>query len=685
MDSLFEGMVLVTQDQNQDSHQHVPPPPPPPTAPPSPQPLDENMFSDLTIINPLQTLDDDTSSSTSNPAVSRQISRKKKKAAVGFRIGYGRGDTSFEDDQISINDDDDHAGNSNPASSSLDPEQQPQQSDDSIDADAKLVLIKAQIADKLNRARDLAASVSASRKESIKKKREVANRFNLATVRFSDLERQLEEACEAENFEVADRLSDDLAASEKEKQALLLALRDAEARCDAIDSKMQEALLCQIAAEEECASLLHHFSEDAVNDADLIMKKAQVESSQRGEEWFSSVETLEFKKVELEIEMHLVTETRQALDGSIDDLIQEDNREKEALFKKKDVLTDELQKLLALVKEKEKEIAENDNEIKQVEERIAGVVSNFQEMQSSINAKYVDLQSGISQMDVERQVLSKKKEEIDSRIAEEEDSGAQLRKLATSCADEATMYQQVVGLRNSLMSTILKSREDKLRLTNSEEKLSEEVQVLQQEVSAARASLQERSSTKSTIQQNIASLKQRIFFIEKRVPELEAEKKVAAAARNFKEAARIASEAKSLSGEKDAMQMEMDKAVLELGKVEEEIKCTIERLEEIEGLISSKKKEVGLARFQRLLLVAGAAKAESLAASELGDPEEASLLLTEAEAADSEAKELQSIYNFKEEEFANFPKHFISMELVANLGQQKLAELAASVLRPAVE
>lgn len=391
--------------------------------------------------------------------------------------------------------------------------------------------------------------------------------------------------------------------------------------------------------------------------------------------------------VQLEIEMHLVSDACQALDGSIDDLVQEDNREKEALFKKRDVLSDELQQLLALVKEKEKEIAENDNEIKQVEERIADVVSNFQEMQSSINAKYVNLQSGISEMDMERKLLSEKKKEIDELLAKEEDSGAQLRKLATTCAEEAEMYQQVIGLRNSLMSTILKSREEKLRLTKSEENLSEEVQVLQQEVSAARASLQERSSTKSTIQQNIASLKQRLFFMEKRVPELEAEKKVAAAARNFKEAARIASEAKSLSGEKDSTQMEMDKANLELGKVEEEIKCTIERLEEIEGVISSKKKEVGLARFQRLLLVAGAAKAESLASLELGDPEEASLLLAEAEAADSEAKELQSTYNLdeNEEELANFPKHFISMELVAKLGQEKLAELAASVLQPAVE
>lgn len=169
------------------------------------------------------------------------------------------------------------------------------------------------------------------------------------------------------------------------------------------------------------------------------------------------------------------------------------------------------------------------------------------------------------------------------------------------------------------------------------------------------------------------------MFIDKRVPELEAEKKVAAAARNFKEAARIAAEAKSLTVEKDGLQVSMERAASELEKLEEEIKDTIEKLQETEVLISSKEKEVAMARFERLLLTAGSATAERAAALELGDLEEANLLLVEAEAADSEAKELQPLYDFKVEEFTNIPKHFISMELVANLGKKQLEELAASV------
>lgn len=184
---------------------------------------------------------------------------------------------------------------------------------------------------------------------------------------------------------------------------------------------------------------------------------------------------------------------------------------------------------------------------------------------------------------------------------------------------------------------------------------------------------------KSSIQQNIASYKQRILFIDKRVPELEAEKKLAAAARNFKEAARIAAEAKSLALEKDGIQSELEKSQVELERVEDNIKDTISRLQETEGLILAKEKEVATARYQRLLLTAGAATAERSAALELGDVEEANLLLTEAEAADLEAKKLEPLHGFKEEDLENLPKHFISMELVANSDGKQLAELAASI------
>lgn len=784
MDSLFEGMVLfnpsqLASDQDQQNHHQEqqqqqqqdhqdnhhdpinPPPPIPIDAPTttastadsesttsslnsnshsSSQPLDENLFSDLTIVAPLETLPQSQNSSSTPsistttttraiPSVSRQVSRKKKRA--GLRIGYGRdgsrdayshfSPSDLDSDSHSIQSDalDDlpHTEDHNlvsPTPTKIDhrddydnqtatqvqqeeqhedkevqeeqqearEEQEEQQEAKEVEeekGELSLEDIKAQIAEKLKGARELVASVSAARKESIRRRRKAAENVNVALIKHRELEKELEEACEAEDFERAERVSDSLAAAEEEKQSSLIALREAEAQSDANESNMQEALQAQIAAEELCVSLLHNFATDAANNAELVLKTAEAASSKEMDKWLSSTEALEVKKMEVEIESHLINEAREVFNNSIELSIEDDRKEQELLCSKKDMLRNELEELLELVKQKEKEISENDSKIKEVEERIGNVVSGFQEMKSNIDAKCDNLQSSLSTMELESEALSEKKKEINEFLKQEEEKGAKLRELASASAEEAQTYQETVELRKTLMSSMLNSREDKMRLVKAEEKLSEDVQVLQQEVSTARASLQELSARKSNIQQDLASFKQRILFINKRVPEVEAEKKIAAAARNFKEAARIAAEAKSLSVEKEGIQIDMETTNSELEKLEEEIKDTVNRLQDTEGLILSKEKEVAMARFQRLLLIAGAATAERNAALEFGDLEEANLLLAEAEAADSEAKKLQPIYNFKVEEFENLPKHFISMELVSNLGRKQLAELAAVV------
>lgn len=750
MDSLFEGMVLFTpnnsgnnslpqledlekhhlpdhggQDPALQSHQDgdAPPPPPPPPESSSSEPLDENLFSDLTVQfqtlpdpeGPLTQTHDDlvqnqtpASKPTPPATTSRQNSStsRRKKRAAGLRIGYARDSySSSRADDPDLDDDSlpytstsisttPVVPTSTPSSDSTPPPPPPVSlsvsepepvpvevvvNDKEAPPELRLDQSKALIADKLSHARQLAASISAARKESIAKRRAAADHLNLASVNEANLEKQLEEACEAEDFDTAQRLSDSLAAAQSQKQVLLAALRDAEAECDAVDTKMHQVLQSQITAEEECASLLQRFATDASNDADLVLQTAEAHSSKETEEWLSSTEALHAKKMELEIESHIIDDAGIVLDSSIDTLVEDDKREKECLCKKKNVLMDELEKLLALVKQKEQEIAQNDRDIKQVEERIDLALSGFQDMQSSIQAKSSNLQAALSRINVESEALSTKKTEIDAFLTREQEREAKLRELARASTEEAEAYQQVAALRKTLMSSILKSREDNITLAKTEEELSKDVQMLQQDVSASRASLQELSSKKSSIQQDIASSKQKMIFIDKRIPELEAEKKVAATARNFKEAARLAAEAKSLNAEKEGIQNDMEKAILELEKLEQEIKETVNRLQETEGHILSKEKELATARFQRLLLISGIAKAEREAALELGNLEEANLLLGEAEAADSEANKLQPLYDLKVEEVERLPKQFISVELISNLGWKQLEELAALV------
>jgi hypothetical protein len=120
--------------------------------------------------------------------------------------------------------------------------------------------IRKTIHEKLNHARQLVNSASAVRKDAIRSRRKAAENANLASLKYMELEMQLEEACEAEDFERAEKVSEHLSAAEKEKQISANSLRQADAFIDALDLKLQHALHSHIAAEEECAILLHHYA-----------------------------------------------------------------------------------------------------------------------------------------------------------------------------------------------------------------------------------------------------------------------------------------------------------------------------------------------------------------------------------------------------------------------------------------
>ena len=369
MDSLFEGMVLFTPQavENHDANSQSDVFPSMNSGSTvnlslhSSQPLDENLFSDLTVIDPSHVVateteslmpSNDTSVMTASTMISetqtapvtkvfRQSSRKKKR--TGLRIGYGRdshladepepllhsnepqvideqygsenllqsvttnlngkgnenlesipfssypgikdkvesGQIQHENGSIhvgshvvvespsyQVNRDDISPDEGNitctPETEALPILKELEKEEQKVGCDSvegKYEQVKAQISQKVRDTREQVLSISAARKDSRRRRRKALENLELASVKFKEIEQKLEEACEAEDFEMADSLSESLAAAEKEKECMLNALKDAESDCDAIDSKMEEALEHQIAIEEECVPLLRSFSE----------------------------------------------------------------------------------------------------------------------------------------------------------------------------------------------------------------------------------------------------------------------------------------------------------------------------------------------------------------------------------------------------------------------------------------
>ncbi|KAM3189682.1 hypothetical protein ACQJBY_068145 [Aegilops geniculata] len=778
-DSLFEGMVLFAP-ADPAAAEEAPEPPKPPTPPPAAaaaasasasdaessatsQPLDEDLFSDLTLLAPQPPLDQDqhpqpqaqdqnhrpaspvaVTPPPAAAALSRQPSSsslRKKKRAV--RIGYGRSpqtapalpptvpiataaaapaaatatvlrtassssslsDASTYDaappipvqylDQPGIDDERDAAvvdpdANSLDAVSisSLDAKQDAKEEDGDKDVgeagvavvgiEERLALLRSQISSKLDSVQQRAAAVAAKRRQLAGRQRKVAEDVGSVASKHKDLERELEEACEAEDFERAERISDSLAALEKDKDRLLTALRDAELDYDSVDLELQDVLESRIAVEEEAATLLEQFAKDATEHADSVSKQAEEMSSKEIEGWQTSMELLQIKKLEMEVETELVLAARSGLEGSVEHLIKDDKREKDMLSKKGDTLTGELAELLELVRLKEAEIAENNAQIQEVQERISAVVSRFHGSQSDIDMKINSLQESQTKIDQDTEALVLKRNEIDNCISSAEQKDSDLRDIINACSSEAKACQHSVEIRRKLASSILKSRQDRIGLLKMEEEISQDIQMLRQQTTDARTSLQEISSKRAGIQQEIATCKQKLSFIDKRGPELEAEKKVAAAARNFKEAGRIAAEAKALNSEKEELRAKLEKAGTDLEVIEKDIAATTDKIQECEGLIVLKEQESAMASYKRLRLDSSAARAELTAATETDDGEEVEILRKEAEAAESKALELKTLYNLQPDSDEYIFQPVVPIAFITNSTWQHLAEMASS-------
>lgn len=333
--SLFEGMILFSPSVD-------PSPSPPPAsdaANSQSEPLDEDLFSDLTLQVPTPSLTLSPSrspsepgtpatSTTPTPSPLRQVSRKKKRAV---RVGYARDAVSIDDEphlpssstafsssaplpavfseevtapplpptepeEISSTDSSSNLavqsrdtsqsereieqheepsavvnqeqGNKEEVSlvettsrSESDNDKVAVENEEGCDSiEQKLAVVRAKILKKAELATQRAVSIMAKRKELALRRRNVGEELKMASAKYKELESELEEACEAEDFERAERISNSLASVENEKNQLLLDLRSAELDYQSVESDMQDMLDLHLSAEEEAGSLLQLFA-----------------------------------------------------------------------------------------------------------------------------------------------------------------------------------------------------------------------------------------------------------------------------------------------------------------------------------------------------------------------------------------------------------------------------------------
>eukprot|EP00249_Psilotum_nudum_P022886 c28678_g1_i1 orf=212-2986(+) len=515
----------------------------------------------------------------------------------------------------------------------------------------RLDFIKLLLASKLERLQQKVANLSLARKVAAQKRRQAAEKVSTTSARFKELEAELQIACEREDFERADSLSESVVVAEQSREAAFQAFRAIETECDGTTSKMQAVLELRAAVEEEGAKLLQQLGQEAADAAEHTEKEAEQRADREMKTLMAEEEAVNSRKSKLSFELKAVEEANSEINKLIDGSIQAETEEKTLLVEKHCKLVKELDDLLELVRVKKEDIAENEKLIKGVEEKIHSIVARFENERLPLKADYEGLSVALQKLENESESLLAKKNEIETYLVHTEEEKGQLESFVKLAKKEAQMLENSMCIRRSVAVVALQSREKRASLAEKEKQDEEQVQALRQQASSIRVSLQELTSEKAGLHLELTTAHQRLSYIEKRVPEIEAEKKLAAVARNFKEAGRLAAEAKVLFLDKEAVISNLNRTMLELQKFEKKMECHMDDLSGLEMHISEREQEAAMARCERLRLLAAATRDERDMAVELEDFDEAECLNTEAEAADIEADQLQRIHGFEGSQF----------------------------------
>lgn len=511
----------------------------------------------------------------------------------------------------------------------------------------RLEYIKKAVARNLQQIQQRIAAVSQARKAAAQKRRQLAENVSSTSAKFKEVEAELEVACEREDFERAENLSETLAVAERAREAALESFRATEIDYDKYASKMQDVVQMEVTMEEQSALLLQQLAQDASDAANQVKKDAEEKRGKEMDELVAEEESVKLKKKKALLELRVVEDANSELHNVIAESVEAESEGKKALMEERQVLLEELNVLLAAVTAKQAQIEDHDKAIEDIEEKISNKLAGFEKERMGLEADFKDRSCVLETLEKEFENLNVQKTHVEANMAQAEEEEKKLKDCSSVAAAEAQRLQETLQIRKSVSLTALSSKEKRSSLALEEKQATEVSQTLRSQAASLRTSLQELASERMKLHQQSLSASSQYSSFEKRIPEIETEKKVAAAARNFKEAGRLATEARRLHADKEQVSSDLNRISSELQKLDKELEIRMGDLSIVDNQLLEKEKEVAMARCERLRLLAAATRDERDAAAELEDFEEAESLHIEAEAADKEADELQKQYGFE--------------------------------------
>lgn len=414
----------------------------------------------------------------------------------------------------------------------------------------------------------------------------------LAAQQKTAAESQQMAAAEAEDYELADRLTTLLETHEREEKECASILENIGRALEELEEQ-KDGLVKRITKSfEGMQGKLREFEEKEMSkeeeDVTDVFKRFESTSKQLSAE----NDRLQGEWKSIERDEKLAKEEHEDLEKTISEQAGVYEKLRDEAREKVATLEEEIEELRKQLAEKQKLVAQYRNDAAGHDEEVLKVRVKFNRQLNRIQTKEMSLHHAREDWEKEKQIFEAQREEHEAEVTAHSEALAARDKLKEILKTEVEMAETFGDLIG---------KEIGFEVASSEGTPDEELAGLQAEVVKCEASLSEAKEVLQSAANGLSALETEVKTLEERIPMLEDMKKAAAAKRDFKAAAQARKDTTTAEARLQECRSEIASTALERKRVAEaDCKRLEEELTQKQSLALEKEKDAGKATMQRL-------------------------------------------------------------------------------------
>lgn len=415
----------------------------------------------------------------------------------------------------------------------------------------------------------------------------------LAAQQISQAEKQLMEAAEQEDFELADQLNAVIEQHKSEQEDAGQILEKIVGLIEDLDYRRLDVVKgvwsCFVNVQNEMEQFLKERESSDITDSTELLKKFESDTKKLAAE----SERLASYLKNVERDEEFAKEEREELETTIHEQTSGIEELRDFAKEKLDGINLEIEELRRQLEAKEMEAAEVKLELHGHEDSIEQIRNKFSSQLTRLEKKEKAVQESRKEWEEEDNIYKKSREDHEAEVTAHSDALVAHDKLVAH-------VKQEIKVAESLAKVI--AQEVVVEKTDGDASPDDDLLKAQAEVLSLEAALDEAQQVLSSAKSSIDTLREEINAIDIKLPILEADKKLFASKRDFKAAAKTSKEIKELTSKKDRYSEELAGEALE--KQEHAQKAVDEAVEALDVKKSSLlelEKECGVKRMVHLV------------------------------------------------------------------------------------